>query len=199
MNDTSPTTLDASSSISAVAALDEPARRRLYDYVVSTGRAVGRDEAAEAAGVSRGLAAFHLDRLAEQGLLSVEYRRLSGRTGRGAGRPSKLYRRAEREFSVQLPPRSYALAGDLMAEAIEGLGSPATDALDRAAHARGLELGRSVAASATDDDANAATGEALTEAPAATQIEEAAGALARLGYEPLLSADGELRLGNCPF
>src|SRR6478752_9232548 len=95
--------------IEAIAALDEPVRRRLYEHVASSGRAVDRDEAASATGVSRSLAAFHLDRLAALGLLTVEYRRLSGRTGRGAGRPNKLYRRAAREFGVQLPPRRYEL------------------------------------------------------------------------------------------
>src|SRR6476660_3406874 len=89
----------------AIASLDEPARRALYEWVASSGRAVGRDEAAAAAGVSRALAAFHLDRLVKDGLLIPEYRRLSGRTGPGAGRPAKLYRRAPREVSVTLPAR----------------------------------------------------------------------------------------------
>lgn len=37
---------------------------------------------------ARALAAFHLDRLVKAGLLETEYRRLSGRTGPGAGRPA---------------------------------------------------------------------------------------------------------------
>ena len=84
--------------------------------------AVGRDEAAGAVGVSAALAAFHLDRLVETGLLVPEYRRLSGRTGPGAGRPAKLYRRAPREVSVSLPERRYETAARLFAETMEGLG-----------------------------------------------------------------------------
>ena len=82
--------------IEAVALLDEPARRALYDWVVAQGDAVTRDAAAAAVGVSRSLAAFHLDRLVREELLVPEYRRMSGRTGPGAGRPAKLYRRGPR-------------------------------------------------------------------------------------------------------
>ena len=80
--------------LDAIAPLAEPVRRSLYLYVVGRPDAVGRDEAASAVGIGRPLAAFHLDRLVEAGLLRAEYRRLSGRTGPGAGRPAKLYRRA---------------------------------------------------------------------------------------------------------
>ena len=73
--------------ISALAALDEPLRRRVYRYVIAQGSPVGRDEAAAALGVARSVAAFHLDRLAKVGLLDVEYRRPPGRAGPGAGRP----------------------------------------------------------------------------------------------------------------
>src|SRR5205814_1271853 len=57
------------SQIEAISLLEEPLRRRLYDYVRDRHSAVGRDEAAGACGISRGLAAFHLDRLAEAGIL----------------------------------------------------------------------------------------------------------------------------------
>src|SRR5512134_429525 len=93
--------------IQSIALLDEPVRRTLYDAVVVAGRPLSRDEAATSAGVSRALAAFHLDKLVGAGLLDVEYRRLSGRTGPGAGRPSKLYRRGAREVGVSLPDRHY--------------------------------------------------------------------------------------------
>ncbi len=61
--------------------LDEPARHRLYDWVVAQARPVGREEAAKAAKITRSLATFHLDRLAEAGLLEAGYRRLSGKVG----------------------------------------------------------------------------------------------------------------------
>src|SRR5829696_1625431 len=104
--------------IAAVAALDDPTRRAVFDLVARAATAVSRDAAAEALGVSRRVAAFHLDRLAEQGLLIVEYRRPPGRSGPGAGRPTKLYRRAEDEVGVSVPERHYDLAGELLAAAV---------------------------------------------------------------------------------
>ncbi|MDQ3871394.1 MAG: helix-turn-helix domain-containing protein, partial [Chloroflexota bacterium] len=72
-------------AVEAIALLDEPVRRDLYEWVVSQPHAVGRDEAAAALGITRALAAFHLDRLARAGLLETEFRRLTGRSGPGAG------------------------------------------------------------------------------------------------------------------
>jgi predicted ArsR family transcriptional regulator len=170
--------------IEAIAALDEPVRRRLYEYVAASGRAVDRDEAARASGVSRSLVAFHLDRLAALGLLTVEFRRLSGRTGRGAGRPNKLYRRAERDFEVHLPPRHYELAAELYAEAIDGLGSRGRQVLDERARTRGQELARAERDAEPEADADPVAATMAT--------------LRRLGYEPVLD-DGEIALRNCPF
>jgi predicted ArsR family transcriptional regulator len=85
------------SEFSVLALLDDPVRRRLYDYVTAQGRDVSRSEAAEAVGIQRTLAAFHLDRLAEAGLVDITFRRPVGRTGPGAGRPAKLYRRGAAE------------------------------------------------------------------------------------------------------
>ena len=93
------------SDIEAIGALHDPRRRALYAYVSRQRHDVSRDEAAGAALVSRGLASFHLDRLVQAGLLQVSYRRLSGRQGPGAGRPSKLYRRSDRQISVSVPER----------------------------------------------------------------------------------------------
>ena len=80
--------------VGALSALGDPTRRSAYDYVAAQGRPVGRDEVATALGIGRTLAAYHLDRLAKEGLLSVAYARRSGRTGPGAGRPAKLYERS---------------------------------------------------------------------------------------------------------
>lgn len=89
--------------IDAIALLQDPLRRRLYEFVAAQGREVGRNEAAEAAGVARTLAAFHLDKLVDAGLLEAGSRRLTGRSGPGAGRPAKVYRRSavERDVSVR--------------------------------------------------------------------------------------------------
>ncbi|MGH3445128.1 MAG: helix-turn-helix domain-containing protein, partial [Nocardioidaceae bacterium] len=91
----------------AIGALAEPVRRRLYEYVVAQPGAVGREQAARGVDVPVHTAKFHLDRLADEGLLEVEFRRLSGRTGPGAGRPAKLYRRPAGEVAVSLPERHY--------------------------------------------------------------------------------------------
>ena len=113
---------DLATQVSRIAALKDPVRRSLYELVASSEEPVGRDQAAAATGVPRALAAFHLDRLAEEGLLEVTFRRLTGRTGPGAGRPAKLYQRSAVEVEVTLPPRAYLLAARLMAEAIDRAG-----------------------------------------------------------------------------
>src|SRR3954465_13716222 len=109
---------DRVAHMAAVAALAEPTRRRLYDHVVRQAAPVSRDEAAAAVGVPRPTVAFHLDRLVDDGLLDVVFERRTGRTGPGAGRPSKLYRRSECSVSVSLPERHYSLAGELLAEPV---------------------------------------------------------------------------------
>lgn len=170
--------------IERVALLREPVRRRLYFVVRGSRTPVSREEAAVAAGVSRSLAAFHLDRLADAGLLEVEYRRLSGRRGRGAGRPAKLYRAGRERVEVSLPPTRYALAGELMIRALREAGPSASpvEAVRRSSEAYGREaageLGRGI----------------RRRAPLPRMAE----ALERLGFEP--EEDGErVLLRNCPF
>ena len=114
-----------------VAALADPVRRDLYEYVAEAGHEVGRAEAADAVGVVRTLAAFHLDKLVDAGLLEVAHRRLTGRSGPGAGRPAKVYRVAVREHLVSVPPRDYRGLAMLLAEAVEAAG--AEEALQAAA------------------------------------------------------------------
>lgn len=161
--------------IAGIAALNEPARGALYDYVVARGGAVSRDQAAAGTGVSRALAAFHLDRLVDAGLLVVAYRRLTGKTGPGAGRPSKLYSRSPGQVAISLPPRSYGLAAELFAEALDA--DSAHRALPKVARAFGKRLA----------DAGAGRAAALM------------ATLESLGYEPVRRANGEVRLRNCPF
>ncbi len=128
--------MDLGTQATGVAALADPTRRALYEYVVSRPEPVGREEAASAVGLAQHTANFHLDRLVEAGLLEAEFRRLTGRTGPGAGRPSKLYRRADREWAVSLPERSYDLVGAILASGIERARSgpaPLEEAIDEAA------------------------------------------------------------------
>ena len=103
--------------VSGIAALDHPVSQAAYQLVVDRGW-VSRDAAAAALDVSRSVVAFHLDKLVDAGLLDARYERIGGRTGPGAGRPSKLYGRSGREINVSLPPRRYDLAGSLLADAV---------------------------------------------------------------------------------
>lgn len=174
--------------IEAVALLEEPVRRALYEWVVGAGRPVGRDEAATAVDVSRALAAFHLDRLAREGLLDTEYRRLSGRNGPGAGRPAKLYRRGPREVTISLPQRGYEVAARLLAEAIERMGSEVPpEPLRSSARQVGGEVGESARRRAGPHPSRKRLRQALLET------------LGDRGYEPRETASGEIRLANCPF
>jgi predicted ArsR family transcriptional regulator len=173
--------------LGGLALLGDPVRRAIFRHVVSAGREVSRDEAARAAGVSRSVASFHLDRLAEEGLLETGFRRLSGRTGPGAGRPSKLYRRSGRQLEISLPPRRYELAARLLAEAVDhSPASRARDALAESAQARGQRLGA---------EARARAG---ARAGRRRLLAELAAVLVAQGYEPEL-VGAELRLRNCPF
>ncbi|ETT28871.1 helix-turn-helix transcriptional regulator [Rhodococcus aetherivorans] len=182
---------------SGIGALADPARRSLYRYVAAQADAVGREQAAAAVGLPLHAARFHLDRLVEEGLLETEYRRLSGRTGPGAGRPSKLYRRSSRELSISLPERRYDLAGEVLAAAIERSmrdSVPIAEAVRTAA----VEHGRRIAANAATPAVPAGTVPGPMDA-GGTDLERMARLLARHGYEPRLSGDGQMRLANCPF
>ena len=115
---------DEDSGLAALAALTDGVRRAAYRTVLAAGlEAVGRDEVAEALGVGRTLAAFHLDKLVDAGLLEVSYARRTGRTGPGAGRPAKLYRVSAAEHVVSVPPRDYRTAAELLAESVERSGA----------------------------------------------------------------------------
>ncbi|HEU5389078.1 MAG TPA: helix-turn-helix domain-containing protein [Streptosporangiaceae bacterium] len=167
--------------LASLSTLDDPVRRRLYEVVTRQPGPMGRDEAAAAAGIGRALAVYHLDKLVESGLLAATYQRPAGRSGPGAGRPAKLYARAEREFTVTVPPRSYELAARLLVQAVEADGSgQSRAALGQAARRLGTELGCGYRA----------------EADCPGEVESV---LARQGYEPCRDGDGIIRLRNCPF
>ena len=172
-----------------VASLEEPGRRALYFHVASRSpEPVSREQAAAAVGMSRRLAAFHLDKLVEVGLLEAVHRRLSGRTGPGAGRPAKLYRRARVQVEITLPERQYLLLARLLLETIKADGPGATtSALKDRAERFGLELGR---------QARARAGLRRTRA---RLLDAATAVLEELGFEPSRPARGAIRLRNCPF
>lgn len=183
------TTFDREEQISGIAALDQPLRRDLYELIGARAEPVDRDDAAAALGVPRSVAAFHLDKLTEAGLLQVHFERPEGRTGPGAGRPAKRYRRSAIELSVSLPERHYELAGALLADAVLAstqTGCPVDEALARAARKAGAEVGAAARAE-------------LPKRLSARKLRSAVlQVLRRLGYEPRESRD-EILLANCPF
>jgi predicted ArsR family transcriptional regulator len=167
--------------ISAIRLLDEPVRRRVYEWVSVQGRPVGRDETARALEIGRPLATFHLDRLASAGLLESGYRRLNERRGPGAGRPARVYWRGDRDFSVTFPERHYERAAEVFAAALERLGVDAeAGALREAAHGIGEDLAARTELTAGGD------GDLMA-------------VLQASGYEPVAEQDGTIRLRNCPF
>jgi predicted ArsR family transcriptional regulator len=184
---------DFAAWVSGIGALAEPARRALYEFVVAQPEPVGRERAAAGVGVALHTAKFHLDRLVDEGLLEVEFRRLTGRSGPGAGRPAKLYRRSARQVSVSLPERRYDLAGRILAAAVDRAGRahvPVEEAVRESAEAAGRRLGEAAAREAGVE--GAASEAAASEAVRTTAL------LTAHGYEPR-TRDEEIVLGNCPF
>lgn len=177
---------DVDAQITAVAALNEPLRRALYRLVVSRAAPVGRDQAAQELDISRELAAFHLDKLVELGLLEVEFRRLSGRQGPGAGRPAKLYRLSDRQLELSFPNRRYDIVAHLLARALEAGNGATPEAIDDVARRFGEDLGRQARGP-------------LGRRPGVDRLlGQVAAVLEGYGFQPVLR-DGEVALRNCPF
>lgn len=170
---------------SAVRVLTEPTRRVVFEAVRAARRPMTREEAAAATGISRRLAAFHLDQLAGAGLLSVDYARPAGRGGPGAGRPAKRYAATYGEVSVSLPERRYDLAARILARGIrDSAGEDPASATLSAAATEGRSIG----------EMRRQRGR-----PSVAKTLSCAERLLRdLGYEPARQGAG-LRLRNCPF
>jgi predicted ArsR family transcriptional regulator len=168
--------------LAALSGLGDPVRRRLYEFVAQRAEPVGRDEAAAATGIGRPLAAYHLDKLVELGLLTATYPRPPGRRGPGAGRPAKRYARSAGEFVASVPPREYELAAHLLVAAVAA--DPDGACREALAAAAG-QLGRELAP-------HPATGEQ----DARDAIESV---LRAHGFQPWQDSAGDVRLRNCPF
>ena len=179
--------VQARDDVTRLGSLGDQTRRALYEFVVRQAEPAGRDEAAAAAGVGRTLAAYHLDRMVDDGLLEVSFARRTGRSGPGAGRPAKLYRRAAREFNISLPPRSYELAARIFADAID---SDSTGLAKAALQESAQGFGGAVAA---EVERRAAGRSAAHRSAVLEQV------LAERGYEPFRDEDGVIRMRNCPF
>jgi predicted ArsR family transcriptional regulator len=159
----------------AVAALSDGSRRTLYDYVRRQSHPVAREEAAEATGMSRGLAAFHLDKLVEAGLLAARYEAPAGQP-RGRGRAPKVYEAAGDGLTITVPERRYELIAGILADAVADSPAQADQAALVLAFQRGQDIGTRMRAAGTDVVA----------------------VLAGLGFEPHADA-GRVLLHNCPF
>ena len=167
--------------------LAEPTRRRVYEAMRAADAPLTRDDVAASTGVSRRLSAFHLDVLAEAGLLTVTYARPPGRSGPGAGRPAKRYAAAPIELDVSVPARRYDIAARILARAMvdptPGAAADRAIAIARDEGERIGELRRSGSRRLSVSDTLETTERVLTD----------------LGYEPRCDGDGCVRLRNCPF
>jgi predicted ArsR family transcriptional regulator len=173
----------ASRAWQALATLSDPRRRDVYDLVAGADGPVTRDQVSETLGMTRSLAAFHLDKLADIGLLDVSFARSPDRpAGRGAGRPSKRYQLSDLDVGISIPPRRYDIVGRILARAI-GAGGP-----DGSPWETARQEGRRLAEGYLEGGS----------APPGTLAAQVEHVLADTGYAPL--ADGvHLRLRNCPF
>ena len=194
---------DLTAQISALAALADPVRRSLYEQVSRSSAPLSREQVAREAGVSRALAAFHLDKLVDAGLLEASFRRLSGRTGPGSGRPAKFYSRSTLQVELTLPARRYEWAASMFARALVDVRSAESEAaLRQSARMQGESIGR--------DQAEQSEAEARKRArrvgrgsdqeqEKSDPLSTARSALAHCGFEPVTGPGGELVLRNCPF
>lgn len=175
-------------SVSAVAALNDPVRRALFDAVRRSREPVTREQAAAAVGISRKLAAFHLDKLVDVGLLTLDTARHAGHIR--VGRRPKRYRPADVTVDISIPPRRPGLLAELLLGAVARAepGERGVDAALRIGHERGRAAGEG----------------ARNRRPAGRLGAERALAflrsvLERLGYEPVQCGTGPVRFRTCPF
>jgi predicted ArsR family transcriptional regulator len=179
-----------STGIAPLAALEDELPRRIYLFIRRGRRPVSREEIAAEVGISRRLAAFHLERLLERGLLKATYARPPGRSGPGAGRSAKYYEPSDLRVEVSLPGRRYDLAGRLLVSAIKSQtpGESAPVAARRAAREKGHDLGEEV----RRERRLRPPGPERTLGVAEEVLED-------LGFEPYREEADIVALRNCPF
>lgn len=161
--------------------LSDERRRSIYLHVKQSPGPVTVNEVADTFAIHRNAAKFHLDKLLDAGLLDATFKRVNGRRGPGAGRPSKLYAATDTEVTFSVPERHYDLLAHLLLKALTS-----GNDLDTVGEAFGHEVARAVGP-----------------APAGDPIDHAAGVLERLGFDPQVEreADGSawITTSNCPF
>jgi predicted ArsR family transcriptional regulator len=186
----------ADPAIRAIAALDDELRRRMYEYIRAARRPVTRDEAAAAVGISRKLAAFHLDKLVDAGALRARYQPAGGI--RRVGRAPKVYEPSGTDIQVSIPPRSHDILAGILLDAVvreeaseeagEGRGGISRDTVRRVARDRGEQIGAAERQRARPGRLGAERALTL-----------AGELLAERGFEPARESPTCLRLRNCPF
>lgn len=178
----------AGTAIDSVSVLSDESRRRMFAFIRRARRAVTRDEAAASVGISRKLAAFHLDKLVDAGLLRAYYETPGGI--RKVGRRPKVYEATDAQITVSIPERRHELLADLLLDAVltEGADESATQAAVRSAEQRGRRMGEAAREETRPGRLGPERGLTACER-----------LLDRYGYEPVRETPTRLRLRNCPF
>ncbi len=175
--------------------LDDELRRGMYRFIRAARRPVTREEAAAAVGISRKLAAFHLDKLVDAGVLTVADRPVTGL--RRVGRVPKVYEPVDADIRISIPPRHHDLLADILLAAVLTNDAPGSDGVERGtvgglalrvAGERGRDLG--LAERERTRPGRLGAERALTLAMAL---------LTGHGFEPVREAPGCVRLHSCPF
>lgn len=182
------TELPPDPAIKAVAALSDDTRRGMYVYIRAARHPVTRDEAAASVGISRKLAAFHLDKLVDAGLLRAHFESNGGL--RKVGRAPKVYEPSNTDIAVTIPQRQHDVLADILIDAVltEATDENARDAALRVAGERGENMGAEERAQASPGRLGAERALTLTQAM-----------LAKHGFEPTRETPTCVRLRNCPF
>jgi predicted ArsR family transcriptional regulator len=155
-----------------MAALRDPTRRRILLSFYDNPAHRTIDEVATSAGVHRTVAFQHLERLAALGYLATD-RRHGLR-----GKPAKVYRLARGPIELSHPARLHRQLADLLAQALDRMGS----------------AGRAASRNAGRD-----FGGSLGVQRVAPDLEEALVPLAALGGRYVLEPEGALVAINCVF
>jgi predicted ArsR family transcriptional regulator len=178
---------DRRGALSAVAILADDVRRALFEYVRRAGRPVTRELAAETVGISRKLAAFHLDKLVRAGLLTAT---TSGSSSTGVGRRPKAYEAAPVDVRVVIPERRADALAEILLEGVlrPSGGENPVEAILRVATECGARLGQQQRRSGKPGRLGAERALTLSEP-----------LLEQYGYEPVREGPTRMRLRNCPF
>lgn len=176
------------SVLTAIAALSDPFRRRLYRFIRRSHGPVNREQAAASVGISRKLAAFHLDKLVEVGLLHATHERVGH--VRKVGRTPKVYQPTQAVVRISIPEHQHDLLAEILLDAVvnQRADENAQQAALRLAQQRGEELGGVERTRIRPGRLGAERALTLTEY-----------VLARYGFEPARDNPTAIRLRNCPF